>query len=117
MTLITTSKLHSEAMIQQFLQASGGNFPLPKQLILPGLQLRQCNLQVVYFAVQSLVGPSKLEMIAAVNTANDDVRRGLSGQLTLFTNISFVLTNSWLLSLNGVALCFLPGPTSAHLLG
>lgn len=89
MTLITTTKLHNEARIQQFLQVSVANadqFPLPKQLTYQYLQLRQCKLQVVYFAVQMLVGPSELEMIAAVNTANDDLRRTLLGQLTACTN-------------------------------
>ena len=43
-----------------------------------------------------LVGPSVLEIIAAVNTANDDLRRALSGQLGFCTDLSSVFNSSWL---------------------
>jgi hypothetical protein len=40
-------------------------------------------MQVTYFALQMMTGPSELEAIAGVNTTNDALRRALIGQDTL----------------------------------
>ncbi len=37
-------------------------------------------VQVTYFALQMMTGPSELEAIAGVNTTNDALRRALIGQ-------------------------------------
>lgn len=37
-------------------------------------------VQVTYFALQMMTGPSELEAIAGVNTTNDAFRRALIGQ-------------------------------------
>ena len=42
-----------------------------------------------------LIGPTELEIIAAVNTANVDLRRALLGQSTLLTELSLVVSSSW----------------------
>ncbi|KAL3152490.1 hypothetical protein ABBQ32_001525 [Trebouxia sp. C0010 RCD-2024] len=66
MTLITNSKLHSAAQIKQF-------------------------LQVVHLAVQMLVGPNELAIIAAANTAHDNLRRALIGYAAMTYDNVYVL--------------------------
>jgi len=48
------------------------------------LQSQTC-VQVVYFTLQMLIGPSELETIAGVNTTNDTLRRALTGQTKSFS--------------------------------
>ena len=77
--MITPSRTRTDQDIRKLLQARMYQ-TLCHQVMRSGLKLACCSLQVIYLAVQMLIGPSELKIIAEVNTANDDLRRALLGQ-------------------------------------
>lgn len=59
-----------------------------RQLLCLDLELKRSRLQVVHLAVQMLVGPNELAIIAAANTAHDNLRRALIGQSSFYPVLS-----------------------------